>query len=86
MLRQFEDRGHYFVLTTQRDEQSLIYKTHVIIQKCKGTEDYGIQIKSFYKKIEALDYELSENPYAGIYLTLEEWNRIFKALAACQTS
>lgn len=51
-------------------------KTHIIIQKCAMSGDIGIQILRFESNAEQNTLELKSNPYAGVYLTPEEWKQI----------
>lgn len=93
MNREFINKGHYFALfeesgwkatynaetkKLERGEAIGWTRTHIIVQRCAGTDEYGMQILRFEGKDEA--EELKSNPYAGVYLKPEEWAQIFKAM------
>jgi hypothetical protein len=59
-------------------------KTHIIpivsAMKSKCGSDYGLQIIRFHGSSKDGEWELAENPYAGVYLTRDEWQKIMGRL------
>jgi hypothetical protein len=61
-------------------------KTHIIIthsaMKGEYGDDDGLQILRFHGVVadNELQWKLASNPYAGVYLTPEEWRQVFGVL------
>jgi len=55
-------------------------KTHIIYTGNAMRETSGIQIIRFFKSIDDTAWSLTNNPYAGIYLTKDEWEKVFKVM------
>jgi hypothetical protein len=79
--REFVQKLGYFILHEYHPDRDYSAKTHIIIQRCGGTNQYGMEIKRFNKHSGEPDYELAQNPYAGVYLTQEEWDTVHNAIA-----
>lgn len=89
--RVFTDHGHYFTVV-EESTYELKYnpeiksfehggsigwtKTHIIIQQVTGGGNWGMQILRFHGDSADGEWEPAKNPYAGVYLKPDEWQKV----------
>lgn len=88
-IRVFQSHGSYFDVDEHIEGSFYRGRTRIVITGNAMGPTKGLQVIRFTKyhsdEVEG-SWEFAGNPYAGVYLLLDEWQQVFAAIQLAQSN